>query len=97
MSKGTEGAKKEGGAAPEAAAKKESAPSSKAKGPTAVAGGCHSWGCKHSATRFNFCDEHYDHFKFGLIKKTGEPVPDYEKKLGHYLAHKGKQGAHKVA
>jgi hypothetical protein len=50
-------------------------------------GGCHAWGCKASSTRFNFCDEHFDHFKFGLIKKTGERVSDYEKKIEHYQAH----------
>lgn len=70
---------------------------SKAKGHTPAPGGCFSWGCKKEAHRFNFCDEHYEHFKFGLIKKTGEPVPDHEKKLGHFLAHQAKKGAHKVA
>lgn len=66
-----------------------SVPSAKGpKGGGPLPDGCHSWGCKAKAKAFSFCDEHYDHFKFGLIKKTGEPVPDYEKKLGHYLAHK---------
>ncbi len=60
-------------------------------------GGCHAWSCKTQATRFNFCDEHYDHFKFGLIKKTGEPVSDYEKKIEHYMAHKAKKVVQKVA
>jgi hypothetical protein len=60
-------------------------------------GGCAAWGCKVTAKRFNFCDEHYDHFKFGLIKKTGEPSPDYEKKFEHYQAHVAKRGARKVA
>lgn len=69
----------------------------KGKGPTALPGGCHSWGCKRPEARFNFCAEHYDHFKFGLIKKTGEPVSDYEKKFEQYLAHTTKRGAHKVA
>jgi hypothetical protein len=69
----------------------------KGKGHTPVAGGCFSMGCKKEANRFNFCDEHYDHFKFGLIKKTGEPVSDYEKKLGHYLAQKSRKSAQKVA
>jgi hypothetical protein len=54
-------------------------------------------GCKHQPSRFSFCEEHYDHFKFGLIKKDGQLVPDYEKKLGHYLAYKSKRGTHKVA
>ena len=34
----------------------------------------------------------------GLVdKKTGEPVSDYEKKFGHYVAHKAKRGSQKVA
>ena len=76
--------------------KKTESPVAKSKGPTAVAGGCHCWGCKKEASRFNFCDEHFDHFKFGLIKKTGEPVSDYDKKYGHYQSFKAKSG-HKVA
>ena len=57
------------------------------KGHTPMPGGCHAWGCKVSAIRFNFCEQHFDHFKFGLIKKTGEPVPDYDKKIEHYQAY----------
>ena len=60
---------------------------SRSKGHSPLPGGCHAWGCKDSSTRFNFCDEHFDHFKFGLIKKTGERVSDYEKKIEHYQAH----------
>jgi hypothetical protein len=51
-----------------------------------IDGKCFAVGCKTNSHRFNFCDEHYDHFKFGLIKKTGEPVSDYEKKIEHYQA-----------
>lgn len=64
---------------------------------TPMPDGCHSWGCKVQAHRFNFCDEHYDQFKFGLIKKTGEPVSDYERKFEHYSAWKAKRGVRKVA
>jgi hypothetical protein len=56
---------------------------------------CVGQGCKATARRFSFCDEHFDHFKFGLIKKTGEPVSDYEKKLGHFQTWK--KGAQKAA
>ncbi len=66
-------------------------PAPKNKGREALPGNCFAWNCKTSATRFNFCEEHYDHFKFGLIKKTGEPVSDYEKKIEHYTAYKSKQ------
>ena len=62
-----------------------------------VAEKCAGEGCKHNATRFSFCDEHYDHFKFGLIKKSGQPVSDYDKKFGHYLAWKQAQTARKAA
>ncbi len=61
---------------------------SKAKVGTPMPDGCHSQGCKSTARRFNFCNEHFEHFKFGLIKKTGEPVSDYDKKFEHYAAHK---------
>jgi len=63
------------------------------KGHTPMPGGCHAVSCKASATRFNFCEEHYDHFKFGLIKKTGERVPDYDKKIEHYQAHQQRSAA----
>ncbi len=54
-------------------------------------GGCAAWNCKHPAHHLNFCHEHYEHFKFGLIKKTGEPVLDYDKKLEHYALYQSKQ------
>jgi hypothetical protein len=57
-------------------------------GPNGVMEKCVCTGCKASASRFSFCTEHFDHFKFGLIKKTGERVSDYEKKLGHFEAFK---------
>jgi hypothetical protein len=99
MSKAPGGAEKKeehkpaGTGAPPAAEPKKSG----AKGNSPLPGGCHSWGCKSPEKRFNFCEEHYDHFKFGLIKKSGEPVPDYEKKFEHYQAYKAKRAAHKVA
>jgi hypothetical protein len=62
-----------------------------------VAGMCCAVGCKSSSKRFNFCDEHFDHFKFGLIKKTGERVSDYEKKIEHYMAHQSAVPMRKVA
>src|SRR5579884_1956006 len=93
-------------AAPQAAAKKPAgeahahapvpaAPSGGKRAPVQAPGACLSWGCKTEATRFGFCGEHYEHFKFGLIKKTGEPVPDYEKKIEHYAAYRDR--AKKVA
>jgi len=88
--KGDEHKKTDGGSS-------HSAAQSKAKGHTPMPDGCNAWGCKAKAKRFSFCEEHYDHFKFGLIKKTGEPVSDYEKKIEHYLAYKARISAQKIA
>jgi hypothetical protein len=58
---------------------------------------CTASGCKSADKRFSFCDEHYEQFKFGLIKKNGQPVPDHEKKFEHYHAHRARMKARKVA
>jgi hypothetical protein len=62
----------------------------KVENQSAVAGKtyCGAEGCKASDARFGFCSEHYEQFKFGLIKKDGKQVSDYEKKFGHYEAFK---------
>ena len=59
--------------------------------------GCLSSGCKTPEKRFGFCPEHFEQFKFGLIKKNGDPVPDYEKKIDHYQAYKSRQSGRKAA
>ncbi len=46
--------------------------------------GCQAVSCKSDPKRYEFCEEHFKQFKFGLINKKGEPVFDYEKKLEHY-------------
>ncbi|MBL7716905.1 MAG: hypothetical protein JNL01_15685 [Bdellovibrionales bacterium] len=62
------------------------------------AGMCRGEGCKGKSDRFDFCVEHYDQFKFGLINKHGRQVPDFEKKWDHYMAFKAKStGLRKVA
>ncbi len=64
------------------------------QGPKGAAGnkvGCHADGCKAKDAKFNFCDEHFRQFKFGLITKTGQPVLDYEKKVDHYQRWKTAQ------
>lgn len=45
---------------------------------------CCAESCKANHTRFGFCDTHFEEFKFGLIKKNGMKVPDYDKKFDHY-------------
>jgi hypothetical protein len=61
-----------------------------AEGQSATAGKtmCGAEGCKTTDWRFGFCAEHYEQFKFGLIKKDGKSVSDYEKKFEHYQAFK---------
>lgn len=54
------------------------------KGAVGTKIGCLCLGCKEKDSRFNFCDEHFRQFKFGLITKTGEKVMDFEKKFDHY-------------
>ena len=58
---------------------------------------CPAEGCQKSEWKFGFCDTHYEHFKFGLIKKNGQPVSDYDKKFAHYQAWKDKQAGQQVA
>ena len=53
--------------------------------------GCHAESCKAKDVKFNFCDEHFRQFKFGLITKAGQPVLDYEKKFDHYQKWKAAQ------
>ena len=72
-------------------------PKSNKKPQEALPGHCSGWHCKSKSIQFNFCAEHFDQFKFGLIKKTGEPVSDYEKKYEHYMAYKAKQKNRRVA
>ena len=59
--------------------------------------GCKCAGCKKPQARFTFCGEHYEWFKFGLITKAGQKVPDFDKKIDHYTAHLEKMKTVKVA
>lgn len=55
-------------------------------------GECLDLDCKKKGEKFNFCDLHFEHFKFGVIKKDGTHPSDREKKLGHFEAHKARGG-----
>lgn len=70
---------------------------SKEKKAAPIEGQCHATGCKGKETRFSFCDEHFDQYKFGLINKLGDRVPDYDKKFEHYSAYVERKRAGKVA
>lgn len=58
---------------------------------------CACKGCKTKVTRFGFCGEHYEQFKFGLVKKDGTKAADYEKKIDHYQDFLAKEKLKKVA
>lgn len=61
------------------------------------AGHCVAQGCKASEKQFTFCSDHFEWFKFGLLKKGGERVMDFDKKLEHFNAYRVKRGLPKVA
>ena len=61
-----------------------------AKGDVVVLGSgqCLAEGCKKKGERANFCNEHYDWFKAGLVnKKVLKPV-DFDKKFMAYSNRK---------
>ena len=76
--------KKPEGNPAESHAPKPSAAPSPSKGSVGTKVGCHATGCKEKDSRYNFCNEHFRQFKFGLITKAGEKVLDYERKWEHY-------------
>lgn len=47
-------------------------------------GGCIETHCKARSERLNFCNEHFNQFKFGVIRKNGSYPSDHEKKSGEY-------------
>jgi|GEM_PF-6789999 len=61
------------------------------KKPEASSVQCKKHGCKHSPSKFGFCADHFDQFKFGLINKGGEPCMDYDKKLDQYEHARGRK------
>lgn len=49
---------------------------------------CKADGCKKKSSKMDFCDEHYDWFKFGLITREGSKPIDFDKKMQSYMKHK---------
>lgn len=58
---------------------------------THLPGGCIVKGCKHAPEKQSFCSEHFEHFKFGIVKVDGTLAMDAEKKLDHFHRHKMKK------
>jgi hypothetical protein len=48
---------------------------------------CGCEGCNKKSDLMNFCGEHYDWFKFGLITKEGKKPVDFDKKYSAYMKH----------
>jgi hypothetical protein len=44
-------------------------------------GGCLAEGCGKGSERAEFCTEHFQWFKIGLITKTGARAKDFDKKF----------------
>ena len=57
-------------------------------GDVVVLNRCLCEGCGKKGDRMNFCGEHYDWFKFGLITKEGKRPTDFDKKIQSYMKHK---------
>jgi hypothetical protein len=45
---------------------------------------CKAEGCGKKAEKMDFCAEHFDWFKFGLITKEGKRPVDFDKKYQAY-------------
>ena len=57
---------------------------------TGDANSCKYSKCRGTISKYGFCADHFDQFKFGLLTKHGQHVSDYEKKIDHYMKQKGK-------
>ena len=49
---------------------------------------CKAQGCNKKSDRMDFCNEHYEWFKFGLLTKMGEKPIDFDKKFISFQKHK---------
>jgi hypothetical protein len=55
---------------------------------TSLVSNCVAETCKAKSTRLNFCDEHFQWFKEGLVTKTGVRPSDFDKKYVNYMKKK---------
>ncbi len=47
---------------------------------------CKAEGCKKKPSKADFCEEHYEWFKAGLITKDGSLAKDFDKKHQQWVA-----------
>lgn len=49
---------------------------------------CKAEGCKKKSDRMDFCAEHYDWFKWGLLTREGKKPLDFDKKYQSFMKNK---------
>lgn len=49
---------------------------------------CKAEGCKSGSHQMSFCTQHFAWFKFGLVNKQGQKVPDFDKKWDAFQKRK---------
>lgn len=54
---------------------------------------CCSEGCKKKSEKANFCAEHFDWFKAGLITREGARASDFDKKHYQYMSARSRKVA----
>jgi hypothetical protein len=54
-------------------------------------GMCLTEGCKNRSEKANFCKEHFDWFKEGLVTKEGRKPSDFDKKFFDYTRRLAKK------
>ena len=67
---------------------KHQAPAGAQAPATMTVSNCKAEGCKKKAEKMDFCSEHYDWFKFGLITKEGKKPIDFDKKYAAFSKHR---------
>jgi hypothetical protein len=68
--------------------KKEVTPQVKTAPVAGLTSGCIAEGCKAKSDRLNFCAEHFQWFKEGLVTKLGKRPTDFDKKYVNYMRKK---------
>lgn len=49
---------------------------------------CKADGCKKKSEKMDFCAEHYEWFKWGMMTRDGKKPIDFDKKYQSYMKHK---------
>lgn len=79
--------------------KPNSAPTPQNSGPAGSTGPvmCTAHPCKNKVSRFGFCSDHHEQYKFGLIRGDGKPAADFTKKSEQYELYCKQQKSNRKA